>query len=282
MKRLLALYLFVTSAASLAAQTVFRTGVEVVQVDVSVMRGGRPVQGLTSRDFGLTDNGIAQDVDTVSLDRLPLSVALVLDVSQSLSGARLSSLVQAGRELTRTFRADDKAALITFSQQIDLRVALTNDMERVRMSLELLSGRGPTALRDAVYLAIQLRHPDRARPLILLFTDGHDTASWLTEDDVLESLRRTATVIHVVRVESDSFLDRVAVASGGRTWLANSERQLQELFTRAVEEMRTRYLITYSPRGVNNPGWHEIKVELREKRGDITARPGYFVADPSR
>lgn len=279
MKRLLALYLLVAAAASSAAQTVFRAGVEVVEVDVSVTRGGQPVRGLTSRDFVLTDNGISQDVETVTLDQLPLNVVLVLDVSQSLSSARLSYLVQACQELTRTLRADDQAALITFSHEIALRVPMTNDMERVRAGLADLNGRGSTALRDAVYLAIHLRHPDRARPLILLFTDGHDTASWLTEDNVLQSVRGAGTVVHIVRVGSDSFLDRVAAASGGRTWSATSDRQLRELFTRAFEEMRARYLLTYSPRGVNNQGWHEIKVELREKRGDITARRGYFVAD---
>ena len=51
----------------LAPQTTFRTGIEVVQLDVSVLRGGVPVVGLTARDFALTDNGIAQDVESVKL-----------------------------------------------------------------------------------------------------------------------------------------------------------------------------------------------------------------------
>ena len=72
-------------AAQLASapQTAFRTGIEVVRLDVSVIRGGVPVVGLTARDFALTDNGIAQDVESVTLEQLPLSVTLVLDVSQS-------------------------------------------------------------------------------------------------------------------------------------------------------------------------------------------------------
>jgi hypothetical protein len=107
-------------------------------------------------------------------------------------------------------------------------------MEGVRTGLASLTGLGSTALRDAVYLAIQLRPPDRTRSLILLFTDGRDTASWLTEEDVLKSVRRAGTVIHIVRVESDGFLDRLAAAPGGRTWSPNSDRQLRGLFTRAL------------------------------------------------
>jgi hypothetical protein len=115
---------------------------------------------------------------------------------------------------------------------------------------------------------------------VLLFTDGHDTASWLTEDAVVDTARRAGVVIHVIRVESDAFLERLVSAVGGRTWSATSDRGLQGLFTRALEEMRARYLLTYSPRGVSAPGWHELKVKLKDGRADITARPGYFVQIP--
>src|SRR4029079_11708035 len=77
-------------------QTTFRSGVELVELDVSVTRGGVPVAGLTARDFNLTDNGAAQEVASVTLEKLPLSVTLVLDTSQSVAGERLQHLVQAG------------------------------------------------------------------------------------------------------------------------------------------------------------------------------------------
>ena len=66
--------------------------------------------------------------------------------------------------------------------------------------------------------------------------------------------------------------------AGGRTWSATSDSQLRDLFWRALEEMRARYLLTYYPRGVQRPGWHAVKVTLKNGRADITARPGYFVA----
>ena len=78
-----------------------------------------------------------------------------------------------------------------------------------------------------------------------------------------------------MRVESDAFLDRLTQAAGGRTWSATSDRQLRELFTRALDEMRARYLLSYIPRGADTPGWHSVKVSLNNVRGDVTARPGY-------
>ena len=257
------------------AQPPFRSNVEIVRIDVSVMRGSQPVQGLTSRDFALTDNGVPQEVESVVVDGLPLNVTLVLDSSRSLIGERLTHLVQAGHALIAALRTDDHAALVTFSHQVALAVPMTADRQRIRSALTRLEASGSTALRDAVHLAVQLDPHDRARSLLLVFTDGHDTVSWLTEDAVLDTVRRSGAVIHVVRVESDAFLDRLTQAAGGRTWSATSDRQLRELFTRALDEMRARYLLSYEPRGVDSAGWHSVKVSVKNVRGEVTARPGY-------
>ena len=270
----------ILSAAVLVAQPpAFRSGIEVVRIDVSVTRGGMPVRGLTAHDFVLTDNGAVQTVESVRLEELPLSVTLVLDTSSSVSGDRLAHLIQAGSELTAALHADDRAALITFSHAVDLRVPMTREFGRINAALAQVNGGGATSLRDAVHLAIELAPRDATRPLLLVFTDGHDTSSWLTEEAVLDTTRRAGVVIHLVRVESDAFLEKLTDASGGRTWSATSDRQLRELFTRALEEMRARYLLTYTPAGVKRPGWHEIRVRLNVGRADITARPGYFVAE---
>jgi len=271
--------LLLGTTSSAQQTSVFRSGIEVVELDVSVVRGGHAVAGLTARDFVLTDQGVQQDVDSVTLDQLPLSVSLVLDTSASVAGARLGRLVDASESVTRALRSDDRSSLITFSHLIDLRVSMTADMEAIRAALHAIHPSGGTALRDAVHVALELRPRDRSRPLILVFTDGKDTASWLTEEAVIDSARRIGVVIHVVRVESDRFLEQLTDAVGGRTWSATSDRQLRELFTRALEEMRARYLLTFTPRGVKGPGWHALTVKLKNGSADITARQGYFVAN---
>ena len=126
--RFLIVALLAAQVAS-APQTTFRSGVEVVELDVSVTRGGVPVAGLTARDFALTDNGVAQEVASVTLEQLPLSVTMVLDTSQSVAGERLQHLVQAGDRAHRGAASpDDRAALVTFSHAVDLRVPMTGDL----------------------------------------------------------------------------------------------------------------------------------------------------------
>ena len=129
----------------------------------------------------------------------------------------------------------------------------------------------------ALLLAITSEAAQRTRSLVLLFSDGQDTASWPPVDKLMNAVRHSSTVVHVVRFLFDSFLDDLARATGGRTWSPRSEDDLKELFTTALNEMRARYVLTYTPSGERRRGWHEIRVSLKDARGDIAARPGYLV-----
>jgi len=260
-------------------QPIFRAGVELVEVDASVTRGNKPVRGLTAANFVVADNGVPQQVTSVALDQLPLSVIMVLDTSASVSGERLDHLIEAGEGLVSALKPRDRVALVTFSQTVTVRVPLTADVKRVADAVSVLQGANATSLRDAVHLALQLRPDDHSRPVVLVFTDGRDTASWLSEEETIESARRSGVVLEVVEtgdVPDRRFLDRITEATGGRVWSATSSGDLRALFTRALDEMRGRYLLTFSPQRVSGEGWHALTVTLKDARGDVVARPGYF------
>jgi Ca-activated chloride channel family protein len=286
-------------------QPSFRAGIELVRLDVSVMRNGQPVRGLGARDFSIRDRGVLQQVESVSgLDDLPVSVLIALDTSGSVAGERLAHLVDAGQALLAALRPDDRAALITFSRDIRVRVPLTSDRSALAEGLANLSGEGPTAIRDAVWVALQLRPNDNSRPLVLLFSDGVDNASWLSRSAIVAGVQRAGVVVHAVELVDgsppmpmlpvmpmargtiaalpaapQSFLEELVGAAGGRIWSATASRGLRELFARAIDEMRARYLISFYPEGVRREGWHELKMSV-DVPGSVTARPGYFV--PSR
>jgi len=266
-----------TAAVAFGQQAAFRTAVEAVEVDVAVTRGGKTVAGLTAGNFVVTDNGVAQDVTAALLSARPLRLTLALDVSSSVSGSRLTSLVAASGALIQALRPDDQASLITFSHRVTAVAPMGHDRSAITSTLSTLSGDGATALRDAAYLGLSTASGDGSRAVMLLFSDGADTASFLTGEAVLDAARRSNAVVHVVQFRPDPFLGRLAEVTGGRTWSARSDRQLEELFERVLDEMRARYLLTYSPPGPQQPGWHEIKVSLKGARGDVIAKQGYFV-----
>lgn len=268
----------------------FRSTVEAVRVDVSVMRATTPVAGLTIDNFTITDSGVPQAIDSVAVDTVPLSIVLALDTSGSLSGEGLSHLVDAARGLVQSLKAEDSVALLTFDEPAQLRVPITRDRAAVVSALGTLRPEGATALYDALFFALQIRpQATDARPVMLVFSDGRDTVSWLSKANVVEAARRSGVVAHVVELMPERWqgapaseaLNEIAAAAGGRRWSARSSRDLRTLFAQVLEELRSRYLLTYYPTGnARHQGWHDVKVTVKGARGNVIARPGYFVAVP--
>jgi len=274
----------------MAQEATFRADVAGVNLDVSVTRGGKPVRGLTAADFILTDGGAEQRVDSAALETLPLSVFLALDTSGSVAGEKLQHLVAASRALVEALTPGDRLSLITFAGRVEVRVPLTGDMAAARAALDGLSTGGQTALRDATFTALQLAPTDRSRPVVIVFSDGRDTASWLSASDVLGAVQRSGVVVHAVELleegrdaqPSSPFLGELVKASGGRRWSATSAVRLSGLFTAALDEMRSRYLLTYYPTNADRDGWHPLAVRLAKVRADVTHRPGYQVPAKAR
>ena len=282
MTRLVAL----AAAAVLALwppQAVFRSGVDLVRVDVSVTRKHRPVAGLGPADFEVRDNGVRQKIDTVLYEAVPLDAYLVLDMSESVAGEKLPDLRAAAHLFLDRLTSGDRAALVTFSNRVSLVRPLTTDLTGVEISLNERSGAGSTALRDAIYATLRLRVPDARRAVLVVFSDGMDNMSWLSGDDVVDAVRRSDVVVYGVvavtgrkaRGSDNSLLRDATERSAGRLWTAEAGG-LQKAFAEVLRDIRTRYIITYYPTGVPGEGWHTLEVKLTHARGDVMARPGYF------
>lgn len=298
--------LAVAAAAILAlypAQT-FRSGAEAVRVDVLVTDGNRPVAGLTAADFELRDSGVPQRIDSLALEDVPLSIMLALDTSESVAGAPLLHLKTAAAAVIDLLGREDRAALLTFSHEVKLRSPWT-EPAGLLAPIALTEASGATSLHDAAYAALTLKDERSGRSLVLVFSDGDDTSSWLPGAAVIDLARRSDSVVYAVGLRSgtglipgylvdvssglqappprvtatalaDRFLAALAVETGGRHVDAENSRELRDTFVRIVSEFRSRYLLMYTPRGVDSGGWHPIEVKLKGKRGKITARRGYL------
>jgi VWFA-related protein len=270
----------VVSGAAVAAQmATFSSRLEAVRVDVLVTDNGRIVRGLQPVDFEVLDNGVVQQVDLVSFEQLPLNVILALDMSASMTGERLDHLRSAGRALLDGLTAQDQAALLTFSHMMVLPQRLTRDVTLVRQRLDEVTPAGQTALVDGTYGALTLSGSGAGRDLLLVFSDGVDTSSFLTPARVLESARRSdATVYGVTLRESgrQPFLRELSMLTGGNVLEIQSTTDLRTTFVGILDEFRQRYLLSYTPRGVSRDGWHRLQVRLKGRRGTVRARSGYM------
>jgi len=258
----------------------FSTRREVVRVDVLVSDGGRPVTGLTPGDFEVRDNGVLQTIDLARLESMPLNVVLAFDLSRSVAGLRLAHLRQAGAAVLGALAPGDRVGLVTFSHVPTLSQALTDNPELIRSALERLEGRGDTALVDGLYASILVGESDGGRSLVIVFSDGMDTASWLPRSSVLDTVRRSDVVVFSVtsgESRDAAFLRDVGKATGGGWLEVESTAELARTFVTIFDEFRYRYLPTYTPTGVDQEGWHELNVRVKRRGAAVTAaRPGYF------
>ena len=284
--------------ATLAAQR-FKAGIAVVRVDALVTTGGRPVTGLTAANFELRDNGIPQRIIDVTQETLPLNLFTLLDLSGSVQGAPLEQLKEGVTALVDALGPEDRAALLTFASRVELQSGLTGDRDRLRQLVRGMKAGGSTSVFDAVFAGLSLRESDDNRALLILFSDGKDTSSWIPARKVIDIARRTDVVIYPVTIRmivgplmmygrpvraadvmkqepSYRFLDTLADDTGGRLVYAGSEAALRKTFLDVLAEFRQRYVLVYEPADVPGSGWHTIDVKMRGRSGEVRARRGYF------
>jgi Ca-activated chloride channel homolog len=284
----------------------FRVQVDAVRVDALVTDGSRAVRGLSAADFELRDNGVLQRIETAISDEAAINVMLVLDTSSSVEGTPLEHLRDAASATIAALRPADRVALVGFSDDVQVLVPWSTPSAELTAAMVETRGSGSTSLYDAAYSALIARTGDRAaRPLIIIFTDGADTSSWLPGQSVVDLARRTDVVVYGVstgdpRDETvapfrlqlrsgyravlpslgppayfDDFLTVLAHETGGRVFRPETPAKLRETFMSVLDEFRSRYLLTYTPRGVNTQGWHDVDVRLKGRKGTVRARPGY-------
>jgi Ca-activated chloride channel homolog len=283
----------------------FRSGTIGVRVDVLVTRGQELVRGLNAGDFELRDEGVPQRVSEIEVEQIPLNLILAFDTSGSVAGERMHSLVQAGKALLERLRPDDRVALLSFATRVRLLAPLTPSRQQIQGAFTTLAAKGATSLRDAAFSALALRESDPGRTLVLIFSDGADTASWLHASAVIEAAKRTDAVVYAVAIteqryvytmtspagagraaitqsrviaveEAGKFLGHLTEETGGRVLFANSNKDLRATLTQTLSEFRDRYVLSYTPTGVSPTGWHRLEVKLKGKAGKVTARRGYF------
>jgi VWFA-related protein len=260
------------------AQPTFSSRVEGVRVDALVTRNGKPVTGLRAEDFELLDNGVRQEINAISIGNMPISVVLAFDASQSVRGERLEGLRQASDVLLARLTPEDQVALVTFNETVTLRSPLTTDRSRVRGALSDVEAGGDTALVDGTFVAIGMGEADAGRSLLVVFSDGIDTSSWMSPEAARGAARGADAVIYAVSsgTATRRFLGDLTELTGGTLLTEPRSDRLAAAFGTILDEFRQRYVLTYSPRGVTRDGWHRISIRARGPQLKVTARPGYL------
>jgi Ca-activated chloride channel homolog len=279
-------------------QPVFRGGIDLVTIRAVVRDSrGRPVTGLTAKDFQLADNGVVRQPNAVEHDNGPIGLALMFDISGSMDiDERFARARETGYFLLSGLRTgEDEAAIFAFDSSLHMVQPFTTDLDRLKGSVTNFSPWGMTSIHDAIASASRSMdsRATKRRALVVL-TDGFDTASKLDAAEVsriASSIDLPVYVLAVVPSIDDprnqeggnralnGDLADLARWTGGQLFIATSTPEASNVARALVGELREQYLIALEPG--DKPGWHSVEVRVSRKNCTVQARGGY-VAGPRR
>lgn len=271
---------WMSAATAVRSQApVFSSRTAAMTVDVSVTtKAGDVVAGLTAADFRVFDNGAPQKVQLVLAESLPLNLVVALDTSSSVSGEALDRLRDGCLAAVGNLRPGDRARFFTFSQRVIDHGTVSAAGQPGRIAaLEGLRAGGRTSLIDGAFSAMAAAELPGVRSVLLIFSDGTDTASWLSPDGVLEAAKRLNVTVYAVTMSTryDAFLKDLSGATGGAVIIIRSLEQLSSTFTSVLDQFRRRYVLLYSPEIDAVRGYHSIGVKVARRDVVVRARRGY-------
>jgi Ca-activated chloride channel family protein len=296
----------VAAAAALAALTLairaepqseaqkFKSGTHTVPVFVTVTdRDRRLVPDLMEGDFEVYDNGKLQPITQFDNSSLPISVVVMLDTSGSMTLA-LDHVKRGAEQFLMRLLPDDRALVGAFNDKINFHPRdeqFTGNRDRLIAELKELDFGYPTRLYDAIWESLARLRSREGRKVVLVFTDGEDTASKLVDrGDTLERARQEDVMIYSVGIENvyfdgqrrvstrpDRGLKSLSEETGGGFFLLKKTDELGETFTRVAQELHSQYLLGFSP-GTLDGKVHQLEVKVKKVGMNARARKTYVAS----
>jgi Ca-activated chloride channel family protein len=273
---------------------ILRTNVEEVVLNATVLEGNRLVQNLTKNDFQVYEDGVKQSIISFQHTDLPVSMALVVDNSGSMSRKR-PAVNKSALDLIEASNPQDEAFVVNFSDEAFIDQDFTSDVNKLRDGLSHIESRGGTALYDAVVASADKLVADAKRPkqVIILITDGEDNASTLTLEQTIRRVQQlSGPVIYSIgllfgdemnRAEARHArraLEMLSTETGGIAFFPKSMEQVDQIAAEVARDIRSQYTIGYhSTKPTTEPGFRRVLVAAEAKgMGKLTVRTrtGYF------
>jgi VWFA-related protein len=271
--------------------------VDVVNLAVTVTDlKGRFITDLAEGDFQVFEEGVPQPLTLFTREDLPVSLAILLDTSASME-QKLSQAQTAAIRFVRTLQPADEAQVLKFSQRAEIVQDFTSDKAQLESAIRTTTASGDTALYTAIYVALKdldrrHREAELRRRAVVVLTDGEDTASVINDEQVLDLARRTGIGVYGVGLfgdmpaasrplnpeQSTFFFSALGRATGGQAHFLKSVNQLDGVYDRLAQELRSQYGLGYIPTNPARDGrWRRVVVRTPARVNlDIRTRLGYF------
>jgi Ca-activated chloride channel family protein len=308
--RRLLIAIFAAGATALAAQQpappsppppqLFRSGVDIVSLNVTVTdTQNRYITDLEQPDFSVFEDGAKQEQLYFSKSNLPIALSLLIDTSASME-ERLLVAQNAAVGFAQRIRDQDMAQVIDFDSRVEILQEFTADKAALERAIRSTSSGGSTSLYNAIYIALRelkrvrtKRPEDLRRDAIILLSDGEDTTSLVSFEEVMELAKRSETSIYTIGLqprepayvkgfrEAEFVLRQLAQETGGRAFFVQKAEELTGVYGQIADELSSQYSLGYASKNAKRDGaWRKVSVQVARASAMTRTRRGYY--GPSR
>jgi Ca-activated chloride channel family protein len=284
------------SAPKPAAQApAFRASVDVVSLSVTVTNGmNHYVTDLEPGEFSVFEDGVKQEITFFNRRQQPIALSLLLDTSASME-EHLPTLQVAATNFVKRLRASDVAQVIDFDSRVAIRQAFTSNQSELESAIQQTVAGGSTSLYNAIYIALReltkiraVVEEDVRRQALIVFSDGEDTSSLVSFDEVLDLAKRSETAIYTIALrgadlqakgfrEAEFVLRTLARETGGRAFFPMKIDDLAAVYAQIADELASQYTIGYTSLNPKRDGaWRRLAVQIARPSNTARTKNGYY------
>jgi Ca-activated chloride channel homolog len=273
----------------------FKAGVDVVSLNVTVTDGmNHYVTDLEPAEFSVFEDGVKQNITFFNRRQQPIALSLLLDSSASME-QHMATLQVAATNFVKRLKPSDIAQVIDFDSRVEIRQAFTGNQADLEAAIRQTVAGGSTSLHNAIYIALRelrkvraVNEEDVRRQALIVFSDGEDTSSLVSFEEVLDLAKRSETAIYAIALrgndqqakgfrEAEFVLRTLARETGGRAFFPLKVEDLAGVYTQIADELASQYTIGYISQNPKRDGaWRRLVVQAARPSLTSRTKNGYY------
>ena len=273
----------------------FRAGIEVVSLNVTVMDStNRYIIDLDQADFNVFEDGVKQDLTFFNRRQQAVALSLLLDSSASME-ENMETLQKAATNFVHRLKPSDLAQIVDFDSRVQIRQPFTSNQADLEAAILQTAPGGSTSLHNAIYIALKELAKIRAttdedvrRQALILFSDGEDTSSLVSFEEVLDLAKRSETAIYTIALrgtdtqtrgfrEAEFVMRQLAQETGGRSFFPAKLEELYGVYADIADELASQYTLGYTSRNARRDGaWRRVVVQVARPNVTPRTKKGYY------
>lgn len=276
-------------------QPAFRSAIDVVSLNITVVDGAnRYLTDLEQSEFSVFEDGVKQDIVFFTRRPQPIALSLLLDSSASMED-KIETLQVAATNFVRRLKPNDLAQVIDFDSRVSIRQPFTPNQVELEAAIRQAVSGGSTSLHNAIYISLKelgkihaQNEEDVRRQALIVFSDGEDTSSLVSFEEVLDLAKRSETSIYTISLratdtntrgfrEAEFIMRQLAQETGGRSFFPAKLDDLNGVYGQIADELASRYTVGYTSKNPRNDGaFRRIVVQVARANATPRTKRGYY------